>query len=102
MADAGGTVECDHGPRATCEKCVPNDPIDIGGTAEPDRYVWDWVNTGDEVFVVEEGRTRTVSESYVVRKPDGSILCFTSRYKRGYEEALSIAAAMNAGAQSGR
>ena len=73
-----------------------------GGTVRNADYVWDWVNTGDEVYVAEEGRTRTVSESYVVRKPDGSILCFTSRYKRGYEEALAIAAAMNTAAQSGR
>lgn len=73
-----------------------------GGSVESHGYVWDWVNTGDEVFVAEESRTRTVRESYVVRKPDGSILCFTSRYKRGYEEAQAIAAAMNAGSHTGR
>ena len=59
------------------------------------EYIWDWLNTDDEVFVPEEGRTCRASESYIVRKPDGSILCFTNRYKSGYEKALAIAAAMN-------
>jgi hypothetical protein len=57
------------------------------------RYVWDWVNTGDEEYI--EGERRKLTESYVVRRPDGTILCFTNRYKRGYEGALAIAAAMN-------
>jgi S1-C subfamily serine protease len=56
-------------------------------------YAWDWVNTGDEEYI--DGERRTLTESYVVRRPDRSILCFTSRYKGGYERALAIAAAMN-------
>jgi hypothetical protein len=57
------------------------------------RYAWDWVNTGDEAYI--EGKRRILTESYVVRRPDRSILCFTSRYKAGYKDALDIAAAMN-------
>lgn len=52
------------------------------------KYAWDWVDEG--------------GGSYVVRKPDGSILRRTGRYKKGYEEAQAIAAAMNAGTQTGR
>lgn len=59
-------------------------------------YRWDWVNTGDEEYVA--GERRTLTESYVVRGPDGSIFCFTSRYKGGYEDAMTIARAMNAAA----
>jgi hypothetical protein len=61
------------------------------------RYEWGWVNTGDEAYI--DGLRRTLTESYVVRSPDGSILCFTSRYKPGYERALAIAAAMNHASQ---
>jgi hypothetical protein len=57
------------------------------------RYEWDWVNTGDQEYI--DGELRTLTESYIVRRPDRSIHCFTSRYKAGYERALAIAAAMN-------
>ena len=56
-------------------------------------YSWDWVNTGDEEYV--DGERRILTESYIVREPDRSIYCFTSRYKAGYERALVIAEAMN-------
>ena len=57
------------------------------------EYRWDWVNNGDIDY--STGFRRELKESYVVRKPDGSILCFTNRYKSGYEEAKRIAEAMN-------
>ena len=58
-------------------------------------YRWDWVNTGDEEYMPGEGRARRLTESYVVRSPDHSILCFTSRYQSGYQAALRIADALN-------
>jgi hypothetical protein len=60
-------------------------------------YQWDWVNKGDIVMLPGDWRHHAApNESYVVRnKADDSILCFTSRYRGGYERALAIAAAMN-------
>jgi hypothetical protein len=69
-------------------------------TPNAGRYSWDWVNTGDEEYI--DGERRTLTESYVVRRPDRSIHCFTSRYKGGYERALAIAEAMNATLPNGR
>ena len=57
-------------------------------------YRWDWVNNGTQEYIDNE--LRTLRETYLVRRPDGSILCLTNRYKRGYEDAMAIAEAMNA------
>lgn len=62
-------------------------------SADNPHYRWDWVNTGDVEYM--DGNRVILAETYVVRRPDDSILCITSRYRGGYEDAVTIARVMN-------
>lgn len=55
---------------------------------ESGPWVWDWFDDSPQ------------GETYGVRR-EGEVLCYTNRYKRGYEDAVAIAAAMNEAALAG-
>jgi hypothetical protein len=55
--------------------------------AEAPPYEWDWFDDSPR------------GETYGVRRGD-EVVCYTNRFKAGYEDALRIASALNAQAQS--
>lgn len=60
-----------------------HDEIEVLG-ADEGEWVWDWFDDSPR------------GETYGVRRAD-EVLCYTSRTKAGYEDAVRIAAAVNGG-----